>query len=100
MARQEMLGAWVAIERGNGSARVLRTGRYLSFAAFAVTVATVLVSMNFELPRLVFFAPGVLVGWLIAERNALADRLSKWPILRQYIDWSHVDADLQGAMDK
>ena len=100
MARQEMLRAWVAIERGNGIEKVIGTGRYLSLVAFAVTVATVLIGMNFELPRLVFFVPGVLVGWLIAERNALADRLSKWPILREYIDWLHVEADLKGSTDK
>ena len=34
------------------------------------------------------------VGWIIAERNALRSRISQWPIMRNYIDWQRVRADL------
>jgi hypothetical protein len=35
-----------------------------------------------------------IMGWIIAERNALHTRLNQWTILRRYIDWNRVQADL------
>ena len=95
MQRHEILTRWVAIESGNGIENVRKTSHFFSIAAFTVCVAVGLVYAFFDLPSLVFEFPGALIGWLIAERNALESRIAQWPTFRQYIDWTKVREDLR-----
>ena len=95
MTPKVLLCRWVALERGDGIKRIRRITRSLSIGAFAICIAVGLASVYLGLPPLVFVFPGAVIGWLIAERNALESRLAYWPILRQYIDWSRVEKDLQ-----
>ena len=34
------------------------------------------------------------LGWIVAETNALRNRLTQWPIFKQYIDWQRVHQDI------
>ena len=45
-------------------------------------------------PALIAIAAAVM-GWVIAERNALRTRAAQWPIFRSYIDWKRVQDDLK-----
>jgi hypothetical protein len=99
MTPKILLSRWVAIERGDGIEQLRRITRYLTVGAFAICVAVVLLGIYFALPPLLFVFPGIAIGWLIAERNALQSRVAQWPVIRRYIDWARVDNDLQGLDD-
>ena len=36
-----------------------------------------------------------VMGWVIAERNALRSRIAQWPTFKRYIDWKRVQEDLR-----
>jgi hypothetical protein len=76
-----------------------RIGRYLSIAAIVVFVAAIVMGHFIAIPNWVSVGLGVVVGWLLAERNALETRTKQWPIFRRYIDWNRVQTDLHGAAD-
>ena len=45
-------------------------------------------------PALIAVAAAVM-GWVVAERNALRTRIAQWPIFKSYIDWRRVQDDLR-----
>jgi len=46
-------------------------------------------------PAFVAVAAAVM-GWVVAESNALRTRIAQWPIFKTYIDWKKVEEDLRG----
>jgi hypothetical protein len=95
MQPKDILTRWMNLEEGTGLAKAKLASRYLSIASFTICIAIALMGGYFELPWWVLVVPAVVVGWLIAERNALNTRVAQWPVYRKYIDWSRVRADLQ-----
>jgi len=39
----------------------------------------------------------VVVGWLVAETNALRTRLSQWGTFSRYLDWQRIEQDIKDA---
>jgi hypothetical protein len=64
--------------------------RFVSLALFVVIV----VGLSGRLHVVIVAVASAIMGWIIAESNALRNRLAQWPILRRYIDWKHVQEDL------
>jgi hypothetical protein len=95
MKSNEILSRWLAIESGNGLQKARRIARSLSIAALVFCIGIGLAVMRFGPTSLLFAIAGLVVGWLIAERNALDARIANWPTYRQYIDWPRVRKDLQ-----
>jgi len=60
----------------------------------------VIFGISYGLHPVVVAIAAVVMGWVIAERNALRTRLSQWPILRRYIDWKRVQEDLAENKEK
>ena len=54
----------------------------------------VIFGIFYQLPPVVIAIAAGIVGWVVAERNALRTRLVQWPILQRYIDRKLVQADL------
>jgi hypothetical protein len=99
MHPNDILTRWLNLEEGTGLAKAKLATRYLSIASFIICVAIALMGAYLKLPWWVLVVPTAVVGWLIAERNALEMRIAQWPVYRQYIDWSRVRADLQSKPD-
>jgi hypothetical protein len=38
-----------------------------------------------------------IMGWVIAERNALRTKSAQWPAFKRYIDWQSVKDDLSNG---
>src|SRR5512138_2184066 len=38
---------------------------------------------------------GMVVGWLIAETNALRSRIAQWDTFKRYLDWTRIEQDLK-----
>ena len=77
----------------------LRRARSLSRALFVVgMLLSIFVGYAIVLglhPVLIAGAAAI-VGFVVAERNALRQRISQWPTFRSYIDWQRVREDLEG----
>jgi hypothetical protein len=86
-----------SLEKGGGLRRAKLVGRVL-FLVGLVLAAFVGVAIAYGLQPAFIAVPAAAVGWIIAERNALRSRISQWPIMRNYIDWQRVHADLPPAV--
>ena len=51
----------------------------------------------YGLPSIGIAIAAAAFGWVIAETNALRDRMAQWPELKQYIDWQRVHQDIGDA---
>jgi len=100
MSPKTILSRWVAIEQGDEIRRIRRVSRNLSLAAYMIFFAALAICAYFQPPAWIALFPGLVVGWLIAEKNALDTRIAHWPVFRRYIDWARVEADLQAAPDE
>jgi len=87
--REHLLKRWLALEDGEGIRQahslVLRT-RILGLVFFVAAGLGAIYDFNVWI--VIAFALGA--GWLIAEANALRQRMEQWPILREFIDWQRV----------
>jgi hypothetical protein len=82
-----------SLEKDDGIRRAKLASRVL-FVLGILLAAFVGVAMAYGLHPGFIAVAAAAVGWVIAERNALRLRISQWPIMRNYIDWQRVQADL------
>jgi hypothetical protein len=82
-----------SLEKGDGVRRAKLVSRVL-FVLGLLLAAFVGVAIAYGFHPAFIAVPAAAVGWVIAERNALRSRISQWPIMRNYIDWQRVKADL------
>jgi hypothetical protein len=82
-----------SLEKGDGIRRAKLVSRVL-FVLGLLLAAFVGVAIAYAFHPTFIAVPAAAVGWVIAERNALRSRISQWPIMRNYIDWQRVKADL------
>jgi hypothetical protein len=89
---KQLLARWQALEAGDGLLRAALIARVLWFVGLGLAVFVALaVAYKFH-PAFVAVAAAVM-GWTIAERNALRPRIAQWPIFRIYVDWDRVKRD-------
>ena len=67
--------------------------RVLSIVGFVLLMFVVFGVIYGLHPVLIAVAAAVM-GWVVAERNALVTRAAQWPIFKSYIDWKRVQNDL------
>jgi phosphotransferase system glucose/maltose/N-acetylglucosamine-specific IIC component len=90
---KQLLARWQALEAGDGLRRAALIARVLWFVGLGLAVFVALaVAYNLH-PAFVAVAAAVM-GWTIAERNALRTRIAQWPIFRNYVDWDRVKQDV------
>lgn len=82
-----------ALENGNGILHARSVGRVL-FVVGLLLAIFIGFAVAYRFHPALIAAAGAGAGWIIAERNALRSRISQWPILRKYIDWPRVQAEL------
>ena len=88
-----MLTRLDSLEKGEG----IRRANSVSLVLFLVGLLLAIfvgIAMAYGLHRGFIAVAAAAVGWIVAERNALRLRISQWPIMRNYIDWQRVQADL------
>jgi hypothetical protein len=95
MDKSELLSRWSDLESGGGHDAARKVSRRLSILSFAIYILTACIGLYLSPLSSLFVIPGILIGYLKAERNALDERVKQWPIFRDYIDWSKVRQDLK-----
>ena len=88
-----LLERWQALERGDGLRRAGSTARALWLVGLVLFLFVALAVVYSLHPAYVAVAAAVM-GWTIAERNALRTRAAQWPTFAKYVDWERVKRDL------
>ena len=83
---QETLQRWVAIEDSTGIDAALRMVKNLTVGSISLTILIVC-AFYFNFHPAIVSVLSILLGWSVAERNALRSRIKLWPQLRKYLDW-------------
>jgi len=92
---KNLLSRLRSLEEGDGLRRAHSIARTLWLLGLALTIF-VGVGIAYGLPPGIIAIASAVLGWLIAESNALRARLAQWPVFRNYIDWQRVRDDLAG----
>lgn len=90
---RQLLMRWQALRDEAALKKASSVARNLSLAGLALCIFVVF-AIAYHLHPALIAVGATAMGWIIAERNALRTRLSQWPIIRRYIDWSRVESDL------
>jgi hypothetical protein len=90
---KHLLARWQSLAKDGGLQRADSTARVLWVAGLVLFLFVVFAVVYRLHPAFVAVAAAVM-GWVIAERNALRTRSAQWPIFKSYIDWKRVQQDL------
>ena len=90
---KQLLTRWQSLEKNGGLQRAGATDRFLWIVGLVLCIFVVLAVVYRLHPAFVAVAAAVM-GWVVAESNALRTRLAQWPIFKRYIDWKLVQEDL------
>src|SRR5437763_2379682 len=96
---KKLLARWQTLEQGDGLRRAGPNARLLFFVGLAFFLFVVF-GILYRLHPVAVAVAAAIMGWVIAERNALRTRLAQWPIFKQYIDWKRVEEDLSNDKQK
>ena len=91
---KQLLTRWQSLEKDGGLQRAASMARVLWIVGLVLCLFVVFGVVYRLHPALIAIAAAVM-GWVIAERNALRTRAAQWPIFRSYIDWKRVQDDLK-----
>ena len=92
---RQLLNRWESLRSGTGLARATAVSRTLWLLGLALFLVVV-IGLYYMFPPAALVAASAVMGWVIAERNALKSRLAQWPTIASYIDWERVRNDLGG----
>jgi uncharacterized protein HemY len=96
---KSLLLRWQALEKGDGIQQVKSMIRRLDLFGFAASLIVVY-CIYFKLNPIFVALAAIVLGWVVAERNALRSRMDQWSFLKQYIDWQRVEQDVSKHEDK
>jgi hypothetical protein len=91
---RNMLLRLLSLEEEDGLRRAKTVVRVLWFVGLALFIFIVIGIVD-KLPSIAIAVAAAVMGWVIAERNALRIRLVQWPAIRRYVDWKLVEEDLR-----
>ncbi len=92
---RQLLIRWQSLEKDGGLQRAASRARVLWFVGLALCILVVS-AVLYRLHPAIAAVAAALMGWVIAEGNALRTRVAQWPIFKTYIDWKQVEEDLNG----
>ena len=91
---KQLLIRWQSLQKGDGLRRADSAARALRLVGLVLCVLVVC-GVDFNLHPAVVAVAAAVMGWVVAESNALRTRLAQWPIFKHYIDWRRVLEDLK-----
>jgi len=92
---KQLLTRWQSLEKNGGLQRAGAAARTLRIIGLALCIF-VGFAVVYQLHPVFVAVAAAVMGWLIAEANALRTRLTQWPIFKSYIDWKKVEEELRG----
>src|SRR5277367_6610123 len=89
---RNLLLRWHSLEKEDGLRRAKTVVRVLWFVGLALFLF-IGFGIVYKLDPIA--VASAVMGWVIAERDALRTRLVQWPAIRRYVDWKLVEEDLR-----
>lgn len=83
---RKTLKRWIAIEDGTGIDVATRIKRLLFVVGMCLSILILFSIVHGFHPAIVSVL-SVLLGWSLAEGNALRSRIEQWPHIRKYLNW-------------
>ena len=93
---RQLLNRWQSLKEDGGLQRAASMARTLWFVGLLLCLFVVFGVICRLHPALIAVASAVM-GWVVAERNALRTRIAQWSVFKTYIDWRRVEEDLRGS---
>jgi hypothetical protein len=91
-----LLLRWQSLSRSDALERAKSAA--LGLGAVSFVGAGLVVIAIVQDASAVWVAPGAaVVGWLVAEANALRTRIAQWETFKRYLDWQRIELDLKDA---
>ncbi len=91
--RKRLLNRWNALHDSAGLRRAGAFARVLWLIG-VILLLVVVFGLYYRFPTAVVAGVAAVMGWVIAESNALRARISQWPVVQTYIKWDRVSDDL------
>ncbi|MHB8954811.1 MAG: hypothetical protein ACYC4U_17715 [Pirellulaceae bacterium] len=91
---RQLLTRWQSLKKDGGLQRAASMAHALWLVGLLLCLFVVFAVICRLHPALVAVA-SVAMGWVVAETNAIRDRLAQWPVFKVYIDWKRVEEDLR-----
>ena len=91
---RNLLLLWLSLEEEDGLRRAKAAIVALGLIGVALSIFIVC-GLVYKFHPIAIAAAATVMGWVIAERNALRTRLVQWPAIRRYVDWKLVEEDLR-----
>ncbi|HEY4415849.1 MAG TPA: hypothetical protein VGO57_09170 [Verrucomicrobiae bacterium] len=91
---KQLLSRWQSLEKDGGLRRAGSIARGLWIVGL-VLFLFVGFGVVYHLHQALIAIAAAMMGWVVAERNALRTRIVQWPIFKSYIDWKRVQDDLR-----
>jgi hypothetical protein len=93
---KRLLARWHALSHADGLQRAKSMALTLWIVGLAVTIFVVVaIAKGFDATLIAVGA--AVVGWIIAETNALRTRIAQWSTFKTYLDWQRIEKDLRDA---
>ena len=89
---KNVLRRWQALRNDNNLRQASSRTRASWILGFVFCLIAVL-GIFYGWPVIIVAIAAAASGWLVAETNALRNRLRQWPLFQRYIDWRKVDED-------
>lgn len=83
---QKILQKWISIKDEGGISKAKKTKIILLLLGVILSVVVAII-FYYKLNPLFSIIPSVLLGWSVAERNALTSRIKSWSKLEKYLNW-------------
>ena len=91
---KRLLLRWQALKKPGGLQRAKSVALTLWIFGFII-FGIVAVAIANGHSAVLIACGGAVVGWLIAETNALRCRLAQWNTFQRYLDWGRIEQDLK-----
>ena len=92
---RQLLSRWQSLQKEGALQHAASRARRLWFIGLALCIFVVF-AVIYRLNPIFLAVAAAVMGWMIAESNALRTRIAQWPIFKTYIDWKRVEEDLRG----
>jgi hypothetical protein len=93
---KRLLLRWQALSKPGGLQRARSMALTLCIFGFIVAIVVAVAIVKGHSPVWVALG-GVVVGWIIAETNALRSRIEQWDTFQRYLDWARIEQELKDA---
>lgn len=90
----KILETWISIKEAGGPIKARKTVNLLLLIGISLSVL-IAILVYLRVNPILYVALSIILGWSIAERNALTVRIKMWPKLDKYLNWELISKNCE-----